>query len=177
MFYKIFTILLLFGYNSYAQTYSALNASVTFNSTAPLEIIIASSNELNGALNMANNSFAFKLYVKSFEGFINPLQKVHFYENYMETDSYPLSIFKGKILEPITQGKGQYRAKGSLEIHGVEKEVIIDVELDVDNKQIEFSSEFEILLLDYDIEIPRIVEQKIAKVIQVKTSGILIERE
>jgi len=165
------------GSAAMAQTYSSINSTISFTSTAPLEVIVASSSELNGALDLSSNAFAFKLYIKSFEGFSNPLQQEHFYENYMEVESFPLAYFRGKILEQIQTGKNKYRAKGSLEIHGVEKEIIIDVNLDISENAVFFDSYFEIFLPDYNIEIPRIVEQKIATDILIKAQGELLRRK
>ena len=162
----------------YAQIYNTNLATVKFVSNAPLEIINAESNQLKGALNLEKKTFAFKLFIKSFDGFNSPLQKEHFYENYLEVKSYPESIFKGKILEDIdiTTSKS-YRAKGLMLIHGVSKEVIIDVTISPEANGLAFSSQFNVDLKDYKIELPRIVYQKIAETINVEVSGELIFRE
>jgi len=161
-----------------AQIYSTNLASVKFLSNAPLEIIKAESDQLKGAINLKNKTFAFKIFIKSFDGFNSPLQKEHFYENYLEVRSYPESIFKGKILEniDITETKS-YRAKGILTIHGVSKEVILDVSISPSNNGLSFSSKFDVDLKDYKIELPRIVYQKIAETINVEVSGELTSRE
>ena len=65
--------------------YATNDGLVHFVSDAPLEIIEAESDQMQGLIDLDKKVFAFKLYIKSFEGFNNPLQQVHFYENYMET--------------------------------------------------------------------------------------------
>lgn len=139
-----------------------------------MEIIKAESNQLKGALNMSNKTFAFKLFIKTFDGFNSPLQKEHFYENYMEVKSYPEAVFKGKILEDMDISTSKvYRAKGQLSIHGLSHEVIIDVELAPKDDALYFNSKFDVRLKDYEIDLPRIVYQKIAEVIDVEVFGEL----
>ncbi len=159
------------------QIYTTNDGLVRFVSEAPLEIIQAKSNQVQGLIDLEKNVFAFKLYIKSFEGFNNPLQQVHFYENYMEVNDFPIATFKGKLLEPVQIGKGLYRAKGRLEIHGKSVERIIEVELLLEGREIEYTTSFTIPLEDHDIELPQIVYQKIAEVIRVKVDGKLIIRD
>lgn len=156
-----------------AQVYSCIDGQVNFISEAPLEIISASSNQLQGALDLENKTFAFKIYIKSFEGFNSPLQQEHFYENYMEVAEYPIATFKGKVLENFKEGQAKYRAKGMLNIHGVEVERIIDVTLSIDGNSVEFYTTCIIPLVDHEINLPRIVYQKIAEEILVSIQGVL----
>ena len=176
-------ILFIFAFSLYqslliGQVYSTNTASVKFLSDAPLEIIKAESDQLKGALDITKKTFAFKLFIKTFDGFNSPLQKEHFYENYLEVKMYPESIFKGKILESLDISKtNTYRAKGQLSIHGITKEVIIDVQISPGEKGVKFSSKFQVHLDDYKIDLPRIVYQKIAEIIDVEVSGELILKE
>lgn len=169
----LFTYFLILPVITFGQTYSTFNASVNFKSVAALETIIASSDELQGVLDYNSKSFAFKMYIKSFEGFNSPLQQIHFYENFMETDEYPIAVFKGKILEDIDPENKLYRAKGILSVHGVDIERVININLDIQNKEILFSSEFQLDLDDHKIELPRIVYQKIAESIDIFVEGSL----
>ena len=170
-------IFLLYCLQSSAQLFSTIDGSVHFISDAPLEIIEANSMQLQGVLDLDKKSFAFKIYIKSFEGFNSPLQQVHFYENYMEVKDYPEAVFKGKILESLHEGKGKYRAKGILMIHGESVERIINLELDITENTIFFTTFFLVPLEDHEIDLPRIVYQKIAEEIKVEVSGKLILRE
>ena len=60
------------------------------------------------------------------------------------------------------------RAKGELSIHGVVRERIIPCTLVVTAEGVRVTSSFEVLLSDHDIRIPKVVQQKIASVVQVK---------
>ena len=159
------------------QTYATNDGRVHFVSDAPLEIIEATSDQMQGLVDVEKKIFAFKLYIKSFNGFNSPLQQVHFFENYMEANDFPITTFKGKILEPMQAGKATYRAKGLLEIHGQSVERIIEVELDIDDEKLTYTSVFLVPLMDHDIDLPQIVYQKIAESINVTVDGIMLLRE
>jgi len=168
---------LIYSSPSCAQNLIRTNAAeIKIESNAPLEIIKAESNNCQGILNLDNNEFAFRIFIKTFEGFNSPLQQEHFYENYMEVSDFPSASFSGKIIEEIVlplESTTVMRAKGELLIHGVVKERIINVTLISDPDGLKFSSKFEVPLLDHNIEIPNIVKQKIADIIFISVEGIL----
>jgi hypothetical protein len=166
--------LTLFAAIGYGQIYTTISGEVEFVSDAPLELIEASSDQMQGVLDIGKKSFAFKMYIKSFDGFNNPLQQVHFYENYMEANVYPIATFTGKILENIEEGKKEYRAKGALDIHGKSVERVIDVVLTISDNAVGYSASFIVPLAEHDIKLPRIVYQKIAEDILVTIKGELI---
>ncbi len=171
-------ILLLFiSHLCSGQIFSTVGGKVHFISDAPLELIEAESVQMQGLINIEKQTFAFKIYIKSFEGFNSPLQQVHFYENYMEANEFPIATFKGKILEPIHKGKDIYRAKGMLNLHGKSLERIFEVKLDIKDKSITYSSAFEVPLVDHNIDLPQIVYQKIAENIKVTVQGEMILKE
>ncbi|MCB0687697.1 MAG: YceI family protein [Saprospiraceae bacterium] len=143
---------------------------VEFTSDAPLELIKANSKVLRGAIDPTENTFAFTIDVKSFEGFNSNLQRTHFNENYLETSKYPRATFAGKIIEQIdwdSEGEYQLRAKGILDIHGVKQERIIPSKVTLFSDRVIIRSEFSVALKEHDIDIPKIVAQKISEEIRV----------
>lgn len=150
--------------------YKGGNGYVHFTSNAPLELIRATNSELQGVIKSEDQSFAFACLVRDFNGFNSPLQRHHFRENYMEMAIYPRLIFQGKIIEDINfnqDGKHHVRAKGVFTIHGIKREKIIEGYLEVKGDVVIIQAEFNIMLKNYDINIPKIVYQKISEVIQV----------
>jgi polyisoprenoid-binding protein YceI len=159
-----------------AQIYRATEGRIHFVSDAPLELIEAESDKLDGAMRNEDHTFAFTVPISSFNGFNSALQREHFLENYLESDKMPNAKFTGKIIEKINLTKaGSYdvRVKGELTIHGITKERIIRSALETDGVNIDISSTFEVELDDHDIRIPRIVYQKIAESITVTVSAKL----
>ena len=173
----IFILFLISSFSLAQETKSTKNVLIKFESDAPLELIKAESNECEGILNLKTSEFVFRVKIRSFEGFNSPLQKEHFNENYMESELIPNAYFKGEILDDIDYtelGQKKVTIKGGLEIHGVEDERVMELLLEVkQDGSITFYSEFEVELETHDIEVPRIVYQKISEIIFVSVSGVL----
>ncbi|HRH59266.1 MAG TPA: YceI family protein [Chitinophagaceae bacterium] len=164
------------GFYDPGDVYQTTNGKIAFKSEAPLELIKASSDQLNGLLDADKKSFSFKVSMRSFQGFNSPLQKEHFNENYVESDKYPIASFSGKIIEDVNlaaEGTYDVRAKGTFTIHGVQQERIIKSQLTVKNKKISIKSGFTVLLSDHNIPIPKVVYQKLANEINVDISATL----
>ena len=154
------------------------NGKIDFRSEAPLEVIEAQCSELKGIIDPAKMTFAWSVKVNAFKGFNSGLQRDHFQENYMETARFPTATFTGKIIESIDLSKNQkttVRAKGKLNIHGVERERIIKIDLEIKEKEILITSFFSVSLEDHNISIPRIVNQKIAESVNINVSATLLK--
>jgi len=109
--------------------------------------------------------------IKSFK-FEKALMEEHFNENYLESEKYPKAKFKGKInnMPSIDLDKdGVYVAevKGDLSIHGVAHPIQLNANITVENGNVKADAAFDIAVADYDIKIPKIVEDKIAKTVQI----------
>jgi hypothetical protein len=157
-----------------ATLYHTTKGRIDFRSDAPFEIIKASSNDLIGLLDISKNNFSFKVLIRSFQGFNNPLQKEHFNENYLESDKYLDASFKGKIIEDAdfsVDGTYPLRAKGILTIHNVSQERIIKSDVTVKNNIITVHSNFTVLLSDHNIPVPKVVNQKLANEIKVEVNA------
>lgn len=168
---------LLAGGPMSAQThFIAQNGFMHFKSDAPLELIEATSRQLNGVFNPAEGTFAFAVDIRSFQGFNSPLQREHFNENYLESKRYPKATFVGRVIENIdfsVPGEYEVRAKGNLEVHGIKQERIIKGKLVISPEGVRISAAFTVLLEDHQISIPQIVYQKIAEEISVDMDILL----
>jgi hypothetical protein len=181
---KKYTLILfiLFAVNSlYSQKlFVVTDGQVQFTSDAPLEMIQANAEQVEGVLQPDKKSFAFRVKMKDFRGFNSSLQRTHFNENYLETDKYPYTTFEGKIIEDISlysPGNHNIRGKGSFVCHGVEQERIIKTRLEVKPDQIKIESDFTVLLADHNIKIPAVVNQKLAEEVSVHVEMILKPKE
>lgn len=152
------------------------DGQVSFLSDAALEDIRAQSDELKGIIDTDNRTFAFSVEISSFKGFNSPLQRIHFNENYLESEKYPTANFTGKFIENYdltVPGTYEIRVKGKLSIHGVEKERILKGSITVTDREIRVTSAFTLLLKEHDIRIPRLVHQKIAELISIEVAATL----
>ncbi len=172
-------VVILCSYLAAARLYKTSSGKINFRSEAPLELIKASSDDLVGVIDSAKKVFSFKVPISSFQGFNSRTQREHFNENYMQTEQFPEASFKGKIIEDIDfsrNGTYSVRAKGMLNIHGVEQERIIKSDLTIKNGDISIKSNFTVLLSDHNIPIPKVVYQKLANEIKVEIATNLEPR-
>lgn len=150
-----------------AQRYVAEKSVITFFSDALMEDITATNSKTVSIFNKETGELAFSVPVREFQ-FAKKLMQEHFNEKYMESEKYPKATFSGNLLSfnAGETGVQNVKAKGKLTIHGVTKEVELDGTAQVDNK-IVLKSKFNVKLADYKVEIPRIVFQNIAEVVDV----------
>jgi hypothetical protein len=166
----LISMLVLSSFQDKPKIFTCKNGKADFLSDAPLELIKASTRSISGVVNISDRSFTFIIPTKSFEGFNSSLQRVHFNEDYMETEVYPNSTFKGKIIEEVdlsVPGEYSIRAKGKMNIHGIENDRIVRCDLIVSNNKINVTAKFTVFLTDHNISIPSIVNKKIAEEIKV----------
>jgi polyisoprenoid-binding protein YceI len=154
-----------------AQKYFTRDGKVSFTSDAPLEKIEAVNQKVASVLDAGSGNLEFAVLVKSFQ-FEKALMEEHFNENYLESGKYPKASFKGTVtnLDDIDFSKsGKYRAvvAGELEIHGVTKAVEVEATFAVGTGSVHASSVFEIAVADYNIEVPKVVRDNVAKVVQI----------
>jgi hypothetical protein len=174
MKYSLFIVfsVFLFSMTSQAQErFYTKNAKVNFFSETPLEDIEAKNKSAVAVLDSKTGNLQFSLLIKGFE-FKNEEMQEHFNEDYMESDKFSKSEFKGQIVNnsAVNYAKpGTYnvQVKGMLTIHGVTKEVQTNGTLKVDNGSIKSNSTFTIAVADYGIVIPRLVRDKIAKNVKI----------
>lgn len=153
------------------ERYYTRSGKISFYSDAPAEKIEAHNAQGTSVLDVATGNFEFAVLMKAFE-FEKALMMEHFNENYAESDKYPKSVFKGSItnMAAVNLGKdGKYPVnyKGMLTLHGVTREVTGTGTLEVKGGKVAAVSTFVILLADYQIEIPALVKEKVAKEVKI----------
>lgn len=149
---------------------------MSFFSATPMEDIAATNNASKVILNTNTNEIQAKVPVINFK-FKKSLMEEHFNENYMETEKFPNSTFKGKINEDIDYTKdGEYdvTVAGKMNMHGVEKDAPLTGKLIIKNGELIINTKFNVHLADYDIKIPSVVSKNIAEDIEVKLNSNLI---
>lgn len=154
-----------------AQKYFTRSGSISFYSEAPLENIEAHNKKATSVLDIETGNVEFAVLIKAFQ-FEKALMQEHFNENYMESNKYPKALFKGTItnIEAVNFEKdGQYTAsvKGDLTIRDITHEIESEVTLLVKDETIQAQTSFEVAVADYEIEIPKVVRDNIAKIVRV----------
>ncbi|MBL4593226.1 MAG: YceI family protein [Flavobacteriales bacterium] len=171
--YILLSILVgLFQFSFSQNLYKATSGEISFFSETPLENIEAINKKVKALINTKNGELAFIVTNVGFH-FEKPLMEEHFNENYIESDKYKVSMFKGKIVEKIdysVDGTYQVTVKGKLNLHGVEKEREIKGVITIKDGKINVTSEFVLKLSDHKIRIPKVVTKKIAEEVKIKVN-------
>jgi len=112
--------------------------------------------------------------MKGFE-FEKALMQEHFNEKYVESDEYPKATFKGQILnfeelDLSKDGKFEVIVKGNLTIHGETKPVEAKGVIEIKGGKVIATSEFVIAVSDFNINIPSVVKDKIAKEVTISVA-------
>jgi len=153
------------------QIYFTKNGSISFFSKTILQNIQADNNEVISILNLQTGSLQFSLLNTAFH-FTKAKMEEDFNENYMESDKYPRSTFKGSIsninkIDFSKDGTWLVNVTGDLTIHGVTKNITTSGKITIKDGKISATSSFKILLEDYHIKIPSIVSNKISENIEI----------
>ena len=169
MIWKIIFLVLtvpLFG----KDIYFTRSGSVSFFSSTPIEDIRAINEQTTCVLDLETGDVSFRIPIRGFI-FKNGLMQEHFNENYLESDTYPNASFTGSIegwkditlsetLQPVS-------LKGTMTIHGVSKEIAESGNILMKEDRVIGAATFKINVADYKIEIPKILRENIAKVVDV----------
>lgn len=159
------SLLIFLAFTANAQKYITRNGFISIYSETPIETIKADNNQVAGALDTSTGEMVFEVLSRSFH-FERALMERDFNENYIESEKYPRSTFKGRIdnLSDVDFKKnGIYKVnvKGELTIHGKTREITEPGTIEVSNGEIRGDSKFHLVPEDYDIKIPGIVRSKI----------------
>ena len=157
--------------SSYAQKYFTRNGYVRFFSETPVENIEAKNNQASCIVDMATGEVVSKMLMTAFQ-FEKALMQEHFNENYVESDKFPQAILKAKIvnLKDIDLSKNEINnvvLDADITLHGVTHHYTINGTAENQNGKIVAQSSFITKPSDFEIKIPKAVEEHIAKEVQV----------
>jgi polyisoprenoid-binding protein YceI len=160
-----------------AQKYYSKTAKVSFVSEAPIEKIVATNNSGYLVVDASNGQLEMSVLIKGFQ-FEKALMQDHFNENYMESGKYPKAFFKGRITNMTTMSltkDGTYHAdvKGDLTIHGITKPIATQARMIVNGGKVSAQGNFDVAIVDYGIEVPKVVRENIAKQVKVSVNADL----
>jgi len=154
--------------------YFTKTGTILFSAGTAVEDIDGTNKSVTSVFDATTGQIEFAVLVKGFE-FKRGLMQEHFNENYLESDRFPKSTFKGKFedLSKVSFTKdGTYpvAVKGTLEVHNVKKEVSVPGTIVIDKGIISSTASFKIKLEDYDVKIPGAVKDKISPTVEIKVN-------
>ncbi|KAA5534842.1 YceI family protein [Taibaiella lutea] len=164
----------------FAQKYLTRTGQISFTASTPLETINPVNNESATILDGATGDVIVETLIKGFKFKITLMQE-HFNEEYMESDKFPKASFRGKItdinkVDFAKDGTYQVHVNGKLTMHGVTRDISIPANIKVTGNDITVTSTFSVAPEDYQISIPSLVRNKIAKTVQISMNALLHKR-
>ncbi|MFD2721985.1 YceI family protein [Hymenobacter monticola] len=147
---------------------------VSFFSASPIEDIEAQNQQVAAVLDFAGGQLAFSVPIKAFV-FKRTLMQEHFNENYMESDKFPKATFSGRFVSfdaaaLATAGPHNVQVEGDLTLHGVTHRVQVPASVELKSGQVLAAATFPVATADYNIEIPLLVRNNIAKIVTVRVA-------
>jgi polyisoprenoid-binding protein YceI len=142
---------------------------VKFISDAPIEDFEGVTDQIDGFLywegdNIThNNSFYFEVDLNTLDTGIG-LRNRHMRENYLHTDQYPFTYYKGKIIkvDKVSESEINMQSEGEIFIHGVTKSLSVEGTMIKEKEGLyQIKTNFNVALSDFNIEIPSIMFYKI----------------
>ncbi len=164
-----------------AQKYFTRTGEISFFSSTSVEDIEAHNKTVTAVFDSQSGAIQFSVTMKAFH-FEKALMEEHFNENYVESDEFPKSSFKGKIVEMDKinlkkDGVFSSEIKGKLTIHGVSKEISTQAQFTVKGEAVIGEAKIQVNPEDYKIEIPGVVREKIAKELEVTMVMNFVEKK
>lgn len=156
---------------------------VKFISDAPVEDFEGTTEKIDGYVvtdgfdNLVGAEMYFEVDLKSVDTGIG-LRNRHMRENYLHTDKYPMTWFKGKIINAVKEndGRAKVTVEGDMFIHGVTKKIKVEGYISTNNQgSYRLQSKFDVKLTDYKIEVPQFMFMRISEVIQLVLDFYMLE--
>lgn len=173
---KALTLVVLFfvAGNTIAQSrIFTKNGTISFSAGTAVEDIDGVNKSVMSVVDIATGQIEFAALMKGFE-FKRALMQDHFNENYVESEKFPKAVFKGQVVDIASvkfsqDGTYPVKVKGTLEMHGVKKEIEVTASFMVKSGAITGTCDFTVLMADYNIAIPGAVADKISPTVKIHT--------
>jgi len=156
--------------------------SVKFISNATFQTVEGVTNNIDGYLYYKDDNFQsdselyFEVDLRTIDTGIG-LRNRHMREDYLQTDKYPMTNYKGKIIYIAKVSDEEYKVTvdGNMFIHGITRPLRINGNLFHTANGYRVKAYFEILLSDYNIQIPQLMFMKLSNQIHLVVDFYLKE--
>ncbi|MGX7666847.1 YceI family protein [Flavobacterium pedocola] len=161
----------------FSQKRSTKTADLQFEASVPsFEEVAAKNKNTTVVLNTETGEIAALALIKGFR-FKIALMEEHFNENYIESNRYPKATFKGKVhgfdMAKLSENSRDFTIRGILELHGKSKEITVPAKIRKTAEGIEVITNFSVNSDDFNIQIPKVVSNKVSKKVNIGLNCIL----
>jgi polyisoprenoid-binding protein YceI len=163
---------ILFAQALTAQVWYTKTGAVSFFSHTEVEDIKADNNEAVSFIDASKGSFVFQVLIKGFK-FPKASMQEHFNQpNYMDSDKYPKSEFKGALVNAGAvnfkkDGSYAVEVEGDMTMHGATKKIKVPGTIQIKGGVPSVVAKFMVKRSDFGISVPSFSAAKIAEEIEV----------
>jgi len=155
------------------EKWSTKSGEIAFEASVPSFEEVKATNKQVGAIVKSDGTVACLALMNGFR-FKVALMEEHFNENYVESERFPKAVLKGKIkdfnIEVLSETPVEFILTADLSLHGETKVIDVPVFLVREADGIGLTTEFQLKPEDFNIEIPSVVANKVAKSVDVSVS-------
>lgn len=149
---------------------------VTFDASVPgFEEVKATNSNVTVVLNTKTGQIASLALMKGFR-FKVALMEEHFNEDYVQSDKYRKSVFKGKIedfdVNSLTEIPKDFIINGTLELHGKTQPIKTIAKISKSATGINLACDFSVKITDFGIIIT-VVSDKLSNKVNIKLNALL----
>lgn len=159
---------------SFGQNWSIKTGTVTVVSVADLNTVKGTSQKLDISVNTKSKVVGFSCDANTLD-FGNPMIKENFSTYILNTKKYPLITFTGTAAKLDERNK-TISMKGIIEMNGQKKKVEVVASWSKTQKEVKLTFSYELLLNDFNIDIPNVLLDTISEKVSVTINAILIEK-
>lgn len=175
LFFAFLFIISIYGFSQSKKI--TKTGDLRFEASVPsFEEVKAQNKTVTVILNSETGEIAALALMKGFR-FKIALMEDHFNENYIESNKYPKATFKGKVfgfnMSILSEASREFSIKGILELHGKSKEITIPAKIKKTSDGVELISDFTVNSDDFDIQIPKMVSNKVSKKVNISLDCLL----
>jgi len=158
--------------------------NITFESNADVETIVGTTHTASGEMSVdlakGMGSVSITVPVVSLRTGVDVRDEHLRQPNWLDAEKYPNITFQSKKSSPVAGRKDQVEVVGDFFIHGVKKEMTVNVMFKAipvaasqkagfgDGEWVKFATEFDVKLSDFGIQIPQGIVAKVSEVWKVK---------
>ena len=168
------TVILFVTDISYGQNWVLKSGAVTIVSDAALTTVKGSTQKFDCNVNTKTRAVNFVCDANSLD-FGDPMIMVNFSTYILNTKKYPLITFTGTGAK-LDERKKTISIKGIIEMNGHKKNVDVVASWSKTQKEVKLTFSYELLLNDFNIDIPNILLDTISEKVSVTINALLIEK-
>ena len=162
------------------ERYFTESGRIEFEASVPsFEEVRASCDTATSVLDTDSGEIAALVLVKGFR-FKIALMEEHFNTHYAESHLFPKATFKGSIkdfsLEDLDVADRSYTMEGILTFHGRSLEIEPAVAISKKGSTLRITTDFIVKLSDFEIELPKLIQKKVAETAKVSVDFKLVPR-